>query len=103
MLLRVNVQSLPGLLKNMAYFQSCTMLVTAVMLLPHLCAILAAFTPTQSQATLADQDAYVKHPQQQPLNQEELKVPTGTTQELSHSKSHLCFAGPGRVDWQFEQ
>ena len=98
MLLRANVQSLPGLLKNMAYFQSCTMLVTAVMLLPHLCAILAAFTPTQSQATLADQDAYVKHPQQQ-----ELKVPTGTTQELSHSKSHLCFAGPGRVDWQFEQ
>ena len=51
------------------------MLVTAVMLLPHLCAILAAFTPTQSQATLADQDAYVKHPQQQSLDREELKVP----------------------------
>ena len=51
------------------------MLVLAVALLPHLCAVLAAFTPTRSQATLADQDDYVKHPQQQqPLDSEELKV-----------------------------
>ena len=49
------------------------MLVLAAALLPHLCAVLAAFTPTRSQATLADQDDYVKHPQQQPLDSEELK------------------------------
>merc|ERR550519_1991311 len=43
-------------------------------MLPHLCAVLAAFTQTRSQATLADQDDYVKHPQQQqPLDSEELK------------------------------
>ena len=56
-------------------FQSCTMVLTmAAILLPHLCAVMGAFTQTRPQATLADQDDYVKHPQQQPLDPEELKV-----------------------------
>jgi len=49
------------------------MLVTVLALVPHLCAVLGAFTQTRPQATLADQDDYVKHPQQQPLDPEELK------------------------------
>ena len=49
-------------------------LTMAAILLPHLCAVLGAFTQTRPQATLADQDDYVKHPQQQPLDPEELKV-----------------------------
>ena len=51
------------------------MLVVALALVHHLCAVLGAFTQTRPQATLADQDDYVKHPQQQqPLDPEELKV-----------------------------
>merc|ERR1719348_1266953 len=48
-------------------------LTMAAILLPHLCTALGAFTQTRPQATLADQDDYVKHPQQQSLDREELK------------------------------
>ena len=52
------------------------MIAAAVFLLPHLCVVLGAFTQTRSQASLADQDDYIKHPQQQqqPLDEQELKV-----------------------------
>ena len=52
------------------------MIAAAVFLLLHLCVVLGAFTQTRSQASLADQDDYIKHPQQQqqPLDEQELKV-----------------------------
>ena len=52
------------------------MIAAAVFLLPHFCVVLGAFTQTRSQASLADQDDYIKHPQQQqqPLDEQELKV-----------------------------
>ena len=74
------------------------MLTIAVTLLPHICVVLGAFTQTRSQATLADQDDYVKHPQQQPLDLEELKV----TRNFLMVDFMFC-AGTGGVDWQLEQ
>ena len=74
------------------------MLTIAVTLLPHFCVVLGAFTQTRSQATLADQDNYVKHPQQQPLDLEELKV------TINFLMGDFMFrAGTGGVDWQLEQ
>merc|ERR1719347_2480373 len=63
------------LLAMNAWMESWKMLVLAVALMAHLCGVMGAFTQTraQAQASLVDQDEFVKQPQQHLLDREELK------------------------------